>query len=145
MPKYSHFAVPSSTPPRYVAPCAVHASVEWTCSNRLNVSLWQQIWAITSDTDTCWLWQRASQSRFIIIPAKGIFIWGWHWSASLWLRAELADLNWTPFLKFDKAFGYLAQGFLFAFQRCLLCSEILLLNPQLCSYFNICPIQRPCA
>lgn len=65
------------------------------------------------------------------------------WEHSPVYSAELADLNCRLFLKSGKAFGYLALGFIFVFQRCVLCSEILLLNPQLCSYFNIYPTQRP--
>lgn len=65
------------------------------------------------------------------------------WEHSPVYSAELADLNCSLFLKSGKVFGYLAQGIIFVFQSCVLCSEILLLNPQLCCYFNIYPTQRP--
>lgn len=142
-----HFSVLPPIPPRHVAPCTVCASTKCVQigSTRNSDKKNQQSQSDTGIASYDGGHQSPSspsfQSKeFLFEDGTRRLIFSWERSPVY--SAELADLNCTLFLKWGKAFGYLAQGFLFVFQRCVLCSEILPLNPQLCSYFNIYPTQR---
>lgn len=133
------FSVLPPIPPRHS---------KWVCSNRLHMQFWSQISAITKQYWHCQLrWRPSNPGSLSFQSQEFSFEDGtkrliFSWERSPVYSAELANFNGTLFLKSGKAFGYLAQGFIFVFQMCVLCSEILLLNPLLCSYFNIDPTQR---
>lgn len=64
----------------------------------------------------------ALQSKKILFgDGTGRLIFGWGRSS---IYSGLADLHWMLFLKSGKAAGRLAQGFLFAFQSCVMLRDL---------------------